>query len=69
MILEAALLALAWMALTGDWSVSAAVFSVALGWLLLRFARPLGGKASGACGFSACPASFCSSSRSWWSPT
>ena len=44
MILEVALLALAWMALTGDWSFSAAVFSLALGWLLLRLARPLGGE-------------------------
>jgi multicomponent Na+:H+ antiporter subunit E len=43
-ILETVLLALAWMALTGDWSVSAAVFSLALGALLLRFARPLGGE-------------------------
>jgi len=43
MILETVLLSLAWMALTGDWSLPAAVFSLALGWLLLRFARPLGG--------------------------
>jgi multicomponent Na+:H+ antiporter subunit E len=43
-ILEIALLALAWMALTGDWSAPAALFSLALGWLLLRFARPLGGE-------------------------
>jgi multicomponent Na+:H+ antiporter subunit E len=43
-ILEIALLALAWMALTGDWSAWAALFSLALGWLLLRFARPLGGE-------------------------
>ena len=61
MILETVLLSLAWMALTGDWSLPAAVFSLALGWLLLRLARPLGGKASGACGSSGCPAS-CSSS-------
>jgi len=44
MILETVLLALAWMALTGDWSLPAAVFSLALGWLLLRLARPLGGQ-------------------------
>lgn len=44
MILETLLLALAWMALTGDWSVPALVFSAAVGWLLLRFARPLGGE-------------------------
>lgn len=44
MILETLLLALAWMALTGDWSVHAAAFSAAAGWLLLRFARPLGGE-------------------------
>jgi multicomponent Na+:H+ antiporter subunit E len=31
------------MALTGDWSALAAVFALALGWLLLRFARPEGG--------------------------
>jgi multicomponent Na+:H+ antiporter subunit E len=43
-ILETALLALAWIALTGDWSAPAALFSLALGWLLLRFARPLGGE-------------------------
>jgi multicomponent Na+:H+ antiporter subunit E len=43
-ILETALLSLAWMALTGDWSLPAAVFSLALGWGLLRFARPLGGE-------------------------
>jgi multicomponent Na+:H+ antiporter subunit E len=42
-ILETVLLSLAWMALTGDWSLPAAVFSLALGWMLLRFARPLGG--------------------------
>lgn len=44
MTLEVVLLALAWMALTGDWSLPAAVFSAALGWLLLRFAEPLGGE-------------------------
>jgi multicomponent Na+:H+ antiporter subunit E len=43
-ILETALLSLAWMALTGDWSLPAAVFSLALGWGFLRFARPLGGE-------------------------
>jgi multicomponent Na+:H+ antiporter subunit E len=42
--LEVVLLALAWMALTGDWSLPAAAFSAALGWLLLRFAGPLGGE-------------------------
>lgn len=41
---EIACLALAWMALTADWSLSAAVFSIGLGWLLLRWARPLGGQ-------------------------
>ncbi len=41
---EVVALALAWMALTGDWSVPAAIFSLALGWLLMRFARPLGGE-------------------------
>jgi multicomponent Na+:H+ antiporter subunit E len=44
MILETVLLSLAWMALTGDWSLPAAVFSLALGWLLVRLARPLGGQ-------------------------
>ena len=44
MILELTLLALAWMALTGDWSLPALVFSCALGWLLLRLVRPLGGE-------------------------
>ncbi len=44
MILETVLLSLAWMALTGDWSLPAAVFSLTLGWGLLRFARPLGGE-------------------------
>ena len=44
MTLELALLALAWMALTGDWSLPAAAFALALGWLLLRLARPLGGE-------------------------
>ena len=44
MILELTLLALAWMALTGDWSLPAIVFSGALGWLLLRLVRPLGGE-------------------------
>lgn len=43
MILELTLLALAWMALTGDWSLPASAFSAGLGWLLLRLARPLGG--------------------------
>jgi multicomponent Na+:H+ antiporter subunit E len=43
-ILETALLALAWMTLTGDWSVPAAAFSLALAGLLLRLARPLGGE-------------------------
>lgn len=43
MILEMALLAVCWMALTGDWSFAAAIFSVALAWLLLRLVRPLGG--------------------------
>jgi multicomponent Na+:H+ antiporter subunit E len=43
-ILELTLLALAWMALTGDWSLPALVFSCALGWLLLRLVRPLGGE-------------------------
>ena len=44
MILEIVLLALAWMALTGDWSPPAALLSAGVGWLLLRFARPLGGE-------------------------
>ena len=44
MILEVSLLALAWMALTGEWSLPALVFSCALGWLLLRLVRPLGGE-------------------------
>lgn len=44
MILETVLLSLAWMALTGDWSFAAAVFSLALGFMLLRLARPLGGE-------------------------
>lgn len=43
MIFEAVLLALAWMALTGDWSLPAVVFSLGLAWLLQRLARPLGG--------------------------
>jgi multicomponent Na+:H+ antiporter subunit E len=43
-ILEIVLLALAWMALTGDWSLPALLFSCALGWLLLRLVRPLGGQ-------------------------
>jgi multicomponent Na+:H+ antiporter subunit E len=43
-ILETTLLALAWMALTGDWSAPAAAFSLTFGWLLLRLARPLGGE-------------------------
>jgi multicomponent Na+:H+ antiporter subunit E len=42
-ILEIVLLSLAWMALTGDWSLPALLFSCALGWLLLRLVRPLGG--------------------------
>jgi multicomponent Na+:H+ antiporter subunit E len=41
--LELVLLALAWLALTGDWSLPAAAFALALAWLLLRLARPLGG--------------------------
>ena len=44
MILEVVLLALAWMALTGDWSLPALVFACGLGWLLLRLVRPLGGE-------------------------
>ncbi len=44
MIVELSLLALAWMALTGDWSLAAFVFACALGWLLLRLVRPLGGE-------------------------
>ena len=44
MILEVSLLALAWMALTGEWSLPALGFSCALGWLLLRLVRPLGGE-------------------------
>lgn len=44
MILEVVLLALAWMALTGDGSIPAAVFSLALGALLTRLVRPLGGE-------------------------
>jgi multicomponent Na+:H+ antiporter subunit E len=43
-ILEAVLLALAWMALTADWSLPAAAFSLALAWLLQRVVRPLGGE-------------------------
>lgn len=43
MIVELTLMALAWTALTGDWSWSATVFAAGLGWLLLRLARPLGG--------------------------
>jgi multicomponent Na+:H+ antiporter subunit E len=43
-ILEVALLALAWMALTGDWSLPALVFACGLGWLLRRLVRPLGGE-------------------------
>jgi multicomponent Na+:H+ antiporter subunit E len=43
-ILEVVLLALAWLALTGDWSLPALLFSCALGWLLLRLVRPLGGE-------------------------
>jgi multicomponent Na+:H+ antiporter subunit E len=42
-ILETVLLALAWVALTGDASIPALAFSAALGWLLLRLARPHGG--------------------------
>jgi multicomponent Na+:H+ antiporter subunit E len=41
---EILLLALAWMALTGDWSPAAALFAAAFAWLLLRLARPLGGE-------------------------
>ena len=44
MRLELALLALAWMALTGDWSLPAALFALALGFALRRVARPLGGE-------------------------
>jgi multicomponent Na+:H+ antiporter subunit E len=44
MKLEIAVLALAWMALTGDWSPAAFGFSLGLAWLLLRWARPLGGE-------------------------
>ena len=44
MTLELALLALAWMALTGDGSLPAVAFGLGLGWLLLRLARPLGGE-------------------------
>jgi multicomponent Na+:H+ antiporter subunit E len=43
-ILEVALLAVCWLALTGDWSLAAAAFSIALAWLLLRLVRPLGGE-------------------------
>jgi multicomponent Na+:H+ antiporter subunit E len=43
MILETALLAVCWMALTGDWSLAAAFLSTALAWLLMRLVRPLGG--------------------------
>jgi multicomponent Na+:H+ antiporter subunit E len=43
-ILEVALLALAWMALAGDWSLPALVFACGIGWLLLRLVRPLGGE-------------------------
>ena len=43
MSLELVLLALVWMALTGDWSLPAAAFGLGLAWLLLRLARPLGG--------------------------
>lgn len=43
MILETVLLALGWMALTGDWSAPAAAFALVLGWLLLRLVRPLSG--------------------------
>jgi multicomponent Na+:H+ antiporter subunit E len=43
-ILEVVLLALAWMALTGDWSLPAIAFSLAVGWFLVRLARPLGGE-------------------------
>jgi multicomponent Na+:H+ antiporter subunit E len=42
--LELVLLALAWMALTGDGSLPAVAFGLALGGLLLRLARPLGGE-------------------------
>jgi multicomponent Na+:H+ antiporter subunit E len=41
--LELVLLALAWLALTGDWSLPAVAFALGLAWLLLRLARPLGG--------------------------
>jgi len=43
-ILETVLLALAWVALTGDRSLPALVFASALAWLLLRLVRPLGGE-------------------------
>ncbi len=44
MTLEFALLVLAWMALTGDWSAPAFVFSCGLAWVLLRVVRPPGGQ-------------------------
>jgi multicomponent Na+:H+ antiporter subunit E len=43
-ILEVVLLALAWMALTGDWSLPALLFACGLAWLLLRLVHPLGGE-------------------------
>ena len=44
MILELLCLALFWVALTGDASPAAVGFSLVLGWVLLRLARPLGGE-------------------------
>lgn len=44
MIVEAVLIALAWMALTGEWSVPALAFALGLAWLLQQLARPLGGE-------------------------
>ncbi len=39
MIHATVLLALVWMALTGDWSLPAAAFALGVGWLLLRVTR------------------------------
>lgn len=44
MIFEVLVLALAWVALAGDWSLPAVAFGCGLGWLLLRLVRPLGGE-------------------------